>query len=884
MPKCFAIGLRAVFAVLSLLPNALAQWTQWTPNPPTPAPGVRNHAAMAFDAARGQTFVFGGYNGTPTPLGDFWAFDGAGWQQLGGPKPSARWGHGMVYDTRRERLVLFGGFRPSPGNPFPDAVAFGDTWEYDGSTWTQVASTGPSPRGYFGCAYDPIRQRTVLFGGAGPNATYLQDTWEWNGATWTAVNPATRPSVRRAPAMAFDIERAEVVLFGGGALGTQFGDTWVYNGTTWTQRTPATSPPARWEAAMAYDPTCGRALLHGGATFSYAPVYGDTWQWDGFNWTQTAGAQPSPRHGAAVAFDLQAGRVRSFGGRGSAGFLDEFWERAGGCNRTMATLTPAVAGQTAQYRYSYPPSGVGNIFHEVWTLRNPSAFLLPIPGFVPVGLTRVDVFFILLLNAGVLGPSGQQDTLPFAVPYSPSVVGFTYDVQCLDVDLSNLYVYWADNDVEETVAVGATTASFTASPTIGTVPLTVQFADTSTFATSWQWDFQNDGVIDSTQQNPSFVYTSPGTFNVRLVATGPGGSNAVTQAGLITTVEAPSFMVTPSTGASAPLTVQFAGSASFPVTQWAWDFQNDGTNDALGQNPTFTYTANGVYSVRLTVTTTVAPFTRTLVRPGAVFVNPIFGTPVNAALDMVVIAPGTYQRGSPVTPLNVAPYYNQADAQPVHPVTISRPFWIGRYEVTQAQYQAVMGGNPSSFQGPSYPNAAQRPVEQVSWNNAVAYCTALTASEQAAGRVPAGYVYRLPTEAEWEYCCRAGTTTEFHFGPTLVCGQANFGLSYHSNTNCTINQTAVVGSYAPNAWGLHDMHGNVSEWCHDAWDGSANYPSGAVTDPFVASGPNRVLRGGFWFFNSSNHCRSAFRSSNTSSSLFGYYFHGFRVVLAPLLQ
>jgi formylglycine-generating enzyme required for sulfatase activity len=236
----------------------------------------------------------------------------------------------------------------------------------------------------------------------------------------------------------------------------------------------------------------------------------------------------------------------------------------------------------------------------------------------------------------------------------------------------------------------------------------------------------------------------------------------------------------------------------------------------------------------------------------------------SAALDMVAIAPGTYLRGSPVTPLGVPPYFNQANAQPVHPVTISRPFWIGRFEVTQAQYQAVMGSNPSFYQGSSYPNAAQRPVERVTWNNAVAYCTALTASEQAAGRVPAGYVYRLPTEAEWEYCCRAGTTTEYPFGPTLVCGQANFSLSYHSGANCFIGQTAVVGSCAPNAWGLRDMIGNVLEWCLDGWDLSANYPASAVADPLVSTGPYRVTRGGCWSINSS-FSRSALRYGLTPS-------------------
>jgi formylglycine-generating enzyme required for sulfatase activity len=253
----------------------------------------------------------------------------------------------------------------------------------------------------------------------------------------------------------------------------------------------------------------------------------------------------------------------------------------------------------------------------------------------------------------------------------------------------------------------------------------------------------------------------------------------------------------------------------------------------------------------------------------------------SAALGMVAIAPGTYLRGSPVTPLGVAPYFNEANAQPVHSVTISRPFWIGRFEVTQAQYQAVTGSNPSVFQGPSYPNAAQRPVETVTWFDAVAYCTALTASEQAAGRVPAGYVYRLPTEAEWEYCCRAGTTTEFHFGNTLVCGQANFGFSFHSNTICSIYQTAAVGSYAPNAWGLHDMHGNVWEWCQDAWMGNPNYPSGAVTDPFVASGPLRIVRGGGWN-RDSFRCRSSYRYGGYLPT-FTVIDCGFRVVLAPVI-
>jgi formylglycine-generating enzyme required for sulfatase activity len=144
----------------------------------------------------------------------------------------------------------------------------------------------------------------------------------------------------------------------------------------------------------------------------------------------------------------------------------------------------------------------------------------------------------------------------------------------------------------------------------------------------------------------------------------------------------------------------------------------------------------------------------------------------------------------------------------------------------------------------------------------------------AAGNLPAGYEYRLPTEAEWEYACRAGTTTEFNVGADLFCADARFGYSQHSNSSCGTSSTIAVGSYSANAFGLYDMHGNVWEWCLDA---SASYAPGAVTDPFVTGGSGRVLRGGAWGI-SSNYCRSAVRS-NTSQNGSSFYV-GFRVVLA----
>jgi formylglycine-generating enzyme required for sulfatase activity len=177
-----------------------------------------------------------------------------------------------------------------------------------------------------------------------------------------------------------------------------------------------------------------------------------------------------------------------------------------------------------------------------------------------------------------------------------------------------------------------------------------------------------------------------------------------------------------------------------------------------------------------------------------------------------------------------------------HQVTLTKPFELGVYEVTQEQYEAVTGTNPSNFKGP------QNPVEKVSWDDAVEFCRKL--SERPEEKL-AGYVYRLPTEAEWEYACRAGTTTAYSFGDSA--SELGDYAWYNSNSGST---THPDGGKKPNAWGLYDMHGNVFEWCQD-WHG--DYPSRSVTDPTGAAvGSLRVYRGGSWF-NYSDYCRSGYR-------------------------
>jgi formylglycine-generating enzyme required for sulfatase activity len=236
--------------------------------------------------------------------------------------------------------------------------------------------------------------------------------------------------------------------------------------------------------------------------------------------------------------------------------------------------------------------------------------------------------------------------------------------------------------------------------------------------------------------------------------------------------------------------------------------------------------------------------------------------PASAPANMVWIPPGTFTMGSPA---NEQDRYSNEGPQTV--VTLTNGFFIGKYEVTQGDYRAVMGSNPSNF-----PGDTNRPVEMVSWINATNYCAELTWQEESAGRLPPGWVYRLPTEAEWEYACRAGTTTRFSFGNDETYAQLGSYAWYSSNSGST---THPVGTKLPNPWGLYDMSGNVREWCWD-WDGT--YPGGSVTNP---SGPDsgsfRVVRNGGWS-NSGANCRSALRSSNYPSYI--YYNIGFRVVLA----
>ena len=252
--------------------------------------------------------------------------------------------------------------------------------------------------------------------------------------------------------------------------------------------------------------------------------------------------------------------------------------------------------------------------------------------------------------------------------------------------------------------------------------------------------------------------------------------------------------------AAAPVITSFSGNGvlvcsnlapgSVAVVEWASSVTGPWTNNWAGLGAV-TADSNGMIQV------SVPMFYR------------VRGTN-SAPPRMVWIPPGTFVMGSPASEAQ------RGSDETQHTVTLTKGFYMGKYAVTQGEYLALMGSNPSYSTGD-----LNLPVETVSWDDATNYCAHLTAQEQAAGRLPSGWVYRLPTESEREYACRAGTTTAFHYGSALHGGMANFysyyeydaaiGDIYVSSSTTYLGRTTTVGSYQPNAWGLHDMHGNVFE-------------------------------------------------------------------------
>ena len=284
-------------------------------------PGVRNAHSMAYHGQRREVLVFGGADEGEV-RGDTWAWNGSTWSELarGGPPP--RTFASMAYDAARRQILLFGGNRVLFGTGDELDSFLGDTWVFEGDAWREIdVESAPAPRGEAAMVYDPVRQRVVLFGGYKADGGRLQrfsDTWAWDGATWAEIG-SEGPGAGNGASMAFQADSNRLVLFGG--TGAQ-GKTWAWDGGGWSA--VGVDAPGRYNSAMAGNPLDGTVLRFGG--WDGEKRGGKTWVLSGDLWKELDAAGPAPRNHSALAFDGERGRAVLFGGHDGERVFGDLWE------------------------------------------------------------------------------------------------------------------------------------------------------------------------------------------------------------------------------------------------------------------------------------------------------------------------------------------------------------------------------------------------------------------------------------------------------------------------------------------------------------------------------------------------------------------------------
>jgi IgGFc binding protein/HYR domain len=352
---------------ITVAPASCCQGKLWGPKDVN-SPGGRFGHAMAYDSARGRVVLFGG-NSPAGLLGDTWEWDGASWTLMTTSGPPARAFTAMAYDSRIGRTVLYGG-QSAQG-------ILADTWLWDGVSWQPVqATTSPGPRYDHAMAYDSSRGRTVLYAGiSGTTRAEQDDIWEFDGAQWFSVSPGTvTPGARAGHAMAYGSAQGQLLVFGGERAGKYFADTWQWNGSAWTQLA-ATGPGARAFHGLAYNDNCDSVVLFGG--FTGTNYLSDTWEWSGNAWNLAGTNAPSARGFLALAHHSASGQTVLFGGtvQNAAGqaYLGDTW--VFGQRRTAPQVLSTYAAcndQTIVVAFSAPLDPV--------TAQNPSNYVLSCAG------------------------------------------------------------------------------------------------------------------------------------------------------------------------------------------------------------------------------------------------------------------------------------------------------------------------------------------------------------------------------------------------------------------------------------------------------------------------------------------------------------------------
>jgi len=299
---------------------------------PLPKIGVRNAHAMVYDSSSGRVILFGGADEAKV-RGDTWEWEGKRWSLVSSAGPEPRTFPAMAYDSLRRRVVLFGGNRVLFGSSPAENRFLNDTWEWDGANWTRINVSGPSARAEAAIAFDSSRGRVVLFGGhnrTGEGGSRLGDTWEWDGTRWTEIKSAG-PSPRNGAALVYDSEQRRIILFGGSTQNEVSGETWEWNGKHW-QLIHGALTEGRFNCAMAYD-SVRRRIIRFGGRYAGKPV-GDTWEFHGNKWKQLTSLGPVARNHTAMVYDSKRKIIVLFGGHDfgledSVNVFGDTWEWLG---------------------------------------------------------------------------------------------------------------------------------------------------------------------------------------------------------------------------------------------------------------------------------------------------------------------------------------------------------------------------------------------------------------------------------------------------------------------------------------------------------------------------------------------------------------------------